>query len=437
VSSSPPPPPPPSAPPRPAGPGAPLGEGPRPTGKEERIETLDVLRGFALLGILLVNVHLFRDGAVYDVLLGRVTFSTGPDRVVDLLVGWLASGKFLSSFAILFGVGAAMIAGRVAARGRSPRPVLARRYGWLLALGLAHMVLLFPGDILFHYGLAGLALLVFVRSRTRTLWWWSLGLLLASTLGAVVVAGVSADPADAGGDPFAAAFEELIEQRRAVAEAAYTAGGPLDRVRVRAFEAFFVQVGQLVLLPWTLALFLFGFALWRSRILLEPDRRRRTLRRAAAVGLPTGLVLNLPLGWTDPLGGVAVGASAELAVLATVAQVTGAPVLAVGYLAAVALACERPRVAARLAPLRDAGRMALTGYLLQSVLAAVAFGGFRLYGQLSSTASLAVVVAIWVVVLAVSALTMRRFERGPVEHLWRLGTYGRAGRRPSRPAPVS
>jgi uncharacterized protein len=77
-------------------------------------------------------------------------------------MGWLAAGKFLSMFAILFGIGAAMITERAVRVGRSPRRLLTRRYGLLVGLGLAHMVLLFPGDILFLYGVAGLVLLAFV-----------------------------------------------------------------------------------------------------------------------------------------------------------------------------------------------------------------------------------------------------------------------------------
>jgi uncharacterized protein len=441
-------PPPPAPPPdgdRPA-------RGPVPVTKAERIQALDVLRGFALLGILLVNIHFFRGSDFYGYLAGAIPEPTDADRVADFLVGWLASGKFISSFAILFGLGAAMIAGRVAARGRAPRPVLARRYGWLLVLGLLHMVLLFPGDILFHYGLAGLLLLPFVTVRARTALWWSVGILAVAAVGLLALSAlttITADDAPAAGgasveapttdgasDDAQAAdaasvepFDRFVEDRRDAAIAAYTDGGPLDRIVVRAWESALIQSGQLLLLPWTLALFLFGFAVWRAGVLTDPARRPRLLRRAAAVAVPIGLVLNLPLGWAGPLGSAMGGGEAAAGaglLLMAVAQTVGAPLLAVGYLASLALACERPAALARLGLLRDAGRMALTGYLLQSLLAVVAFGWFRLYDQLSATAALGVVVVIWAIVLAVAHLTMRRFERGPVEHLWRIGTYGRS-----------
>lgn len=397
-----------------------------PVTRAERIDALDVLRGFALLGILLVNIELFRGPGFYDLVLGTALEPTGVDATVSFLVGWLASGKFISSFALLFGLGAAMIAGRAMARGVPPRPLLARRYGWLLLFGLAHMALLFPGDVLFLYGVSGLVLLAFVGVGPRAAVGWAAGLIVAGTL--VLLAVTALGTVEVGADdPFTAGFEEMIADRRDAAVAAFTDGGPLDRVGVRIFESLLIQSSQLLLLPWTLALFLLGFAIWRSGVLLDTSRRVAALRRAAVVGVPLGLVLNVPLGLVGPLGATSATGTggAGMMVLATAAQLLGAPVLAVGYLATLALLCERPKVLAALTPLRDAGRMALTGYLLQSALAAVVFGWLRLYGELSASIALVVVVGIWGVVLAVSALTMRRFERGPVETLWRRGTYGR------------
>jgi uncharacterized membrane protein YeiB len=97
----------------------------------------------------------------------------------------------------------------------------------------------------------------------------------------------------------------------------------------------------------------------------------------------------------------------------------------VGYLGALGSFLERPGRTGRLAPLRDAGRMALSSYLLQSLLCAAFFAWLRFYDQLSVTAALGVVLVVWVVMLSAASLTMRRFQRGPVEHVWRRLTYGR------------
>ena len=153
-----------------------------PTPPSERVDTLDVLRGFALMGILLVNIELFRGPVLFDILAGQAAEVSRADEIAGFLVGWLASGKFISSFALMFGIGAAMMWERANASGRAPGRLLARRYVWLLVFGLAHMFLLFPGDILFIYGLTGLLLLLFVRRSNLTLKWWAPGLLVANTL---------------------------------------------------------------------------------------------------------------------------------------------------------------------------------------------------------------------------------------------------------------
>src|SRR5687767_3637538 len=139
----------------------------------EREPILDVLRGFAILGILLVNIEVMR-GPGWLLLVGGGSVAPGgfSERLVPFVIGWLGTGKFLSSLAILFGIGAALIAQRSLRADASPRRLLARRYAWLMLFGLGHM-LLYPGDILFLYGLTGCALLAFVRMRAAAVFFWA------------------------------------------------------------------------------------------------------------------------------------------------------------------------------------------------------------------------------------------------------------------------
>lgn len=414
----------------------------RPVPRSQRIVTLDVLRGFALLGILLVNIELFRGPVLWDAIAGEWTEHTGIDAVVQFAVGWLASGKFLSSFAILFGVGAAIIGGRAVQAGRSPRGLLARRYAWLIVFGLVHMFALFSGDILFLYGLAGLALVPFVFTKPRTMLWWSGGILAAYLLVTVGFTALSAlAPQPTTEDPFTRGFTEFAEERREQTVIAYTRGGPVAQIGARAWEVVFTQGGQLFSLPWVVALFLFGFAVGKHGFVAALSDRSRQLRRAAVIGLGIGLPLNLPLGAAGILGaslGVPGETSSLLLVSMAPAQIVGAPLLAVGYLSALALACRSAAVRRRLAPLEAAGRMALSGYVLQSVLATGFFAWLGYYDRLGTAQALVVVVAIWIVVLAVCSVWQRHAERGPLELLWRRLTYGRnatARRIPSAPAP--
>lgn len=411
-----------------------------PVAPAERIVTLDVLRGVAVLGILLVNIELFRGADLYRLMAGEALDLTGADEAVQFLVGWLASGKFISSFALLFGLGAAIMTERSLRAGRAPRGVLARRYAWLAVLGVAHMLLLFPGDILFVYAVSGFLLLPFLFVRVRAIVGWAGGLVavyLLLTLGLTAL-GAAVEPPDLDEPPpGAVAVEEVFAERGEAAIAAYTDGGLGDQLRVRALEAAVLQGGQLFLVPWVLALFLFGFAFGKAGLPARLATDAAPLRRTAAIALPAGLLLNLPLGFAGTLGGAAVGPDAELstALLLTtaVAQLVAAPLLAVGYLSGIALLCRRPGFLRTAMPLRRTGRMALTAYLLQSVLCWGFFVGLGFYDALAPAQALLVVAAVWVAILAAGTLWMARFDMGPVERLWRRLTYGPPARPPVTP----
>lgn len=407
-------------------PDAPARGRPGPTKAREREPILDVCRGFALLGILLINIELMRGADLLRGIGGEVSEPGAADEVVGFLTGWLAAGKFISSFSIMFGLGAALIAGKLWRLGRSPRGLLARRYAFLLLLGLLHMFLLFPGDILFAYGIAGMLLLAFVGVRARTAVWWSggiLAVLLVLGLGLSALMGLL--PAPPAEDPTTVAMEDFFAEREAAAVAAHREGSYGDVVVANAWEVLFVQGATFVLLPWILALFLFGFAVGQSGIIHDVEAHRARLRRALRVALPLGLVLNLPTGFLGPL---ALGAGFQpdvefswVVFLSTGAQIIGAPILAVGYLSAVALLSLRFGV---LRPLAAVGRMALTAYLLQSVLALLVFAGFGFYDRLGTAQAMLVVLGIWAVLLVVCPLWLRAFRFGPVEWLWRMWTYG-------------
>jgi uncharacterized protein len=400
-----------------------------PTPPAEREPVLDVLRGFAVLGILLINVEYMRGSAFYAGLLGE-SLPAGPiDRAVQFATGWLALGKFLSSLAILFGIGAALIADRAVQTGSSPYRLLARRYGVMIGIGLAHMILLFPGDILVLYGLAGLVLLAFIDMPAPRALRWSAVLLGATT---VVFIGFAALPAVApaapADDPFASGIKALISGQRDQAVAAYTDGSYPDVIGVHVVQAAIVQGGQLFLLAWVVGLFLVGLAVVRVGVVSDLAGNRWLLRRAAVVGIGIGLPANLILGDFGPLWmGGGVEADAAWLMVGTAAQVLGAPLLAVGYLSGIALLTLRFGGWRRLAA---TGRMALTAYLGQSVLALVVFAGFGLYDRMGSAQAMVVVAGIWALLLLACPAWLERFQYGPIEWLWRSVTYGR--RQPHR-----
>ena len=395
-----------------------------PTGSREREPIIDLLRGFALLGILLINVELMRGPGLYHALAGQAPpAGTTADAITGFLSAWLAGGKFISSFALLFGVGAAFIIGRAERRGASPRRLLARRYTLLLLLGLAHMFLLFPGDILFAYALAGFILIAFATVTPKVAAWTGAGIyaglgVLTGLFAALTMAfsGMGAGDAEVGVDLQQQMFGDRIDQ----AVQAYAEGGIADMLGAHAFEAAILQLGHVLFVPWILALFLVGFAITRNGVVADLAGHRGTLRRTAVIGLGVGLPLNLPLGFLGPLGIEAAEAVGPLEASATFLQFVAPPVLAVGYLSAIALLVMRIGV---WRPLAAVGRMALTAYLLQSVFSVIVFKVIGLYGDVSASEALVFVVGTWLLLLVLCPLWLRWFAFGPVEWLWRSGTY--------------
>lgn len=410
-----------------------------PTAPAEREPVLDVLRGFAILGILLVNVEVMR-GPEWLVRVGGESIEAPEaliDRIAQFAVGWLAAGKFVSSLAFLFGIGAALIAARALTAGESPRPLLARRYAWLMAFGLAHM-LIYPGDILFVYGVTGLALLAFVKLRVHAVLLWAAAIFAAYTaLGIGYIASLPEAYAAFGEiEPNAETFD-LAHAQYAEALKAYSAGSLGDMAAIHISHALILQGMQLLGLPWILALFLFGYAAGRSGIANDLRAHRKLLRGGAWLGLGVGLPANIGVGLAGPLANWGPPPATEpiwVTQWAAIGDLIGEPILALGYLCALSLMCLRRGA---ISPLAAVGRMALTAYLLQSALALCAFGGFRLYDQLSPAEALVVVFAIWTLLLIVCPLWLRTFRLGPVEWLWRSLTYGRIQRmRVSRDNPT-
>lgn len=399
-----------------------------PIAPRARQPILDVLRGAAVLGILLVNIEYMRGADLYLLMAGTSSPRPGTlDGAAAFVIGWLVAGKFLAAFAILFGVGAALMVGRTSGPSRDPRRLLVRRYLALSVLGVAHMLLLFPGDILFVYGLAGLVLLLFVHLEAGRLAWWSGGLLGVAVVGSAGLgawlAWLGPPPAD---DPVAAAMGEFLIERRAAAIEAFTTGGYGEVVTAHVWEAALIQAGQLLTLPWIVGLFLLGLTIGKSGIVADPGRYTRQLRVAATVGLGVGLPLNLVLGRLGPMAMGSVLSRTEdpafLAMSSVIGITLGAPVLAIGYLAALTLLCLR---IGPVGPLASVGRLALSAYLLQSVLALAVFAGLGLYDQVSTVQALGITIGVWGVLLLVASWWSRRFRFGPVEWLWRAVTYRR------------
>jgi uncharacterized protein len=388
-----------------------------PVSPPERIDSLDVLRGFAVLGILVMNVQSFAmiqaayfNPAAYGDL-------SGANYWVWLVSHLLADSKFMAIFSMLFGAGVVLMAGRATAG------VHYRRMGGLLLFGLLHAYLLWYGDILVVYAICGGLAYLFHRLSPRTL--FIVGVLLLAvasgfsvTSGATVPYWPEEDVADLTRDwdpPPEKVDEELAAYR----------GGWTDQMTHRAPTA--LEFHTFVLLLWGMwrvtGMMLLGMALFKLGILRAERSGTFYLNlvfAAVFLGLPVilfGVVRNFAESWSPEYS---VFHGHQFNYWASL-------VVAFGWIGLVMLACRSERLAAVRRPFAAVGRMAFTCYLMQSIICTTIFygHGFGLFGSVERTGQALIVLAVWAFLLIACPLWLRSFRFGPFEWLWRSMTYGK------------
>jgi uncharacterized protein len=395
---------------------------PAPVASPERIETLDVLRGFALLGILAMNIRAMAAPMSAYMYPYAVDF-TGPSRAAYIFTSVFFDLKMMGLFSMLFGVGVLLYAAKPTKSGRPPAGLWFRRMFWLLVIGLVHAYLIWGGDILVPYALCGILLLWWVR-RLPT---WSLAagaaVFLLIGLGLGYGHGIAwQNMSDADRAEEAAMMmptPEQVQQQVETMLGGYVdivaAGAPLALVFQTLYFGlfFFWRCGGMMML---------GMALFKSGF-LDGSRSARLYALTAAVCLPVGLGL---AGY-----GVAELERVQFVmperVVADLWNYVGSIFASVGYAAALIWAVKRGALGILRRTLAPVGQMALTNYLAQSVVTSVLFlgWGFGLGGRLDYAAQLLVVAAIWALQVVVSPIWLARYRFGPAEWLWRSLTYGK------------
>jgi uncharacterized protein len=361
---------------------------PRPVSPAERIDAIDVLRGIALLGVVAINVVSEFRVSIFEQFLSRKPTASPIDSVVEAILTLAVETKALALFSLLFGAGLAIQFDRLAGSGRRTS-LLVRRLAVLLAFGLLHLCLIWNGDILTEYALAGLIVLPFLFGPR-----WLLAFTALAFLGLYLA--MQAFP-PAGLFPSTAA----ITQHVAEANRIYATGGFLDVLAFRLHEIPLIVPLHAFIFPRTIGLFLLGAFSWRTGILQDPSRRLLFSIAAPCIGLGAALVLS--------------GAEA-----------LGAILLALGYGAAIIGIANLKNGKMLLGWAAPLGRMAFTNYLAQSLIFGWIFYGYGLglFGRLGVASALAIGVAVYAGQALFSAWWLRRYRYGPVEWLWRTLMYG-------------
>ncbi len=380
-----------------------------------RLAHVDALRGFALFGILVVNIGVF-SSPFYGAGMADPTYSRPLDLVVRWLIACLFETKFYLLFSFLFGYSFTL---QMAAAERSQAafaPRFVRRLAGLAVLGALHAVLFYQGDILLTYALLGLGLLACRRIAPRHALHTALWLIvLAATAWGVLGLLSFLDPVPAGYEAqyWADALASIEAYRGTIGT---TISQHIKELTTSVwFMVLFVQG------PFVFAMFLAGYALGRRQALADPWRQPRALWLLCAFGLLPGLA-GSALYATSSLPFA--GAAWELPGLAV--DLLTAPLLSMSYAAAFLLAFRTRALGGLAAWLAPAGRMALSNYLMQSVICAFLFTGWglRLFALVSPLATVGIAVAIFAAQLPWSAWWLKHHAYGPVEWFLRALTIG-------------
>ena len=401
---------------------------PSPLPVAERISAIDVLRGFSLFGIVVVNAWFF--GLPLAVGSGQTAVQTqGADGIAWFVVTGFFSFKFISIFSVLFGFGIAMQRARLLERTGRAAGFHARRMAILAVFGLLHAGLLWYGDILFQYALVGMIMILLIQVPTTIRLWLGIGCLAVSMSGAFLF-GLLPLFAPAVGDVPDLTLRGLEAMKAAVFDpahphwipaeiAAYRDGPWTDALLFRSVTWGFASVMFFLNYGWhVLGLVLVG-SCFHDIGLFDADRRP-LLGRLAIWGVAIGLPAELTVAGLLQFGEPDVPQRAVLSAVHDVASAT----LAIGLIGVVGRACAAKRMPGAKT-FATVGRMSLSAYLLESVLfvTLMSFWGFAQFGRFGEMELLLAAILVYAGVATICLLWSRRFRMGPMEWLWRAGSY--------------
>ncbi len=389
-----------------------------PTAPTTRYIGLDILRGVAVLAIFVVNIKAM--GALFPYYTNASLWPGPHDMTIAMAQAFAIDDKWRTIFTALFGAGLVLFTENAVAKGRDAHRLMTRRLLFLLLFGLVHLLMIWVGDILTIYALAGFVAMRFVSFETTRLWRWAAILFALSVVWILTFDFLTAL------DPFVRTqlkqtVWEIPADQVSDAMAPYL-GTPLDQFEDRMGKAvgyivfYYIMGGRLL---DTVAVMLAGMALWQSGFLKGQWRPSHYLRSALA-----------SLGVASALSALRWGAfvrsdwAYEAFVTWDALNLLIGPAGGFGFAALVMLFSRKAR---RAGPFARAGRMAFTNYIACSLIGTSLFygHGLGLFGQLTLAEMMLIVGATFILLLIFSSLWLALFRFGPLEWLWRSLTYGK------------
>jgi uncharacterized protein len=378
-----------------------------PVRAKERIQAIDVLRGLALFGVLMVNLVTVFRVSIFQQFLPQAADVPVLDHLANGFVSTFLESKMISLFSLLFGVGLAIQFERLSSND-ARMLLLLRRLLVLLAFGLIHICLIWNGDILTEYALIGLIAVPFLFASNR-------GLAISALILFVLFAALSSLL-----PPSFWPTQEWMRQQVTDANHVYATGGFTDVLNFRLQEIGAILQLLIYISPRTLGLFLVGILVWRTGVLRRPEMHKRTLIWIAILGTSTGSILT----FFDEMGSDPI--SSPLLHWVSWAIPFGPVFLSFGYASIVLLLFAFSRASHVLGIFAPLGRMAFTNYIFQSLIFGWIFYGYGLgyFGRMGAAQAFLLGLVVYVAQVLVSQWWLGRYRFGPIEWLWRTLMYG-------------
>ncbi len=391
-----------------------------PVSLSERILYIDVLRGVALFGILAANMRaFFAPLEVYGQI--SLLFPGHADRIAQGFIDVFIQAKFITLFSFMFGLGFAIQMSRAEARGVRFMGFYPRRLAALAVFGLIHGILIWAGDILLSYALTGALLLLFRKRQQKTLLWWagslfSLPIVLNSVFLGIYVALRPQWMQQMLQGPDMQKVRNIID---------VYAHGSVRQILAQNWVEWKHAAVAVLFSIYLLGLFLLGMWVWRAGIVQRLGEYKPVLKRVFQWCLPLGIALNLYVTLVFALSGP--DRISYWTWSAGILNLPSAHVLSAAYASGLALLFLNERWRRFLKPFAAVGRMALTDYLMQSVVCTLFFYHYTtgLYGRVGPAMGLIVTVVFFAAQVVLSNWWLARYRFGPMEWLWRGLTYGK------------
>ena len=399
-----------------------------PVSLSERSDILDVLRGLALLGVLLDNVFGFT-GWGFLTQANREALSTWPaDGIIGLLEQTFINGKFYSLFSLLFGIGFSIILIRNEQKGINPLKIFYRRLFILLIIGAGHLFLLWEGDILFLYALIGMLLPLFRKCSDKTLLIWAVALIASPILFDIVSVFFHYKNGN-----FLEAMAQSIDKKTGLpiddtyGQYLYKDGSGWQEWRNWQASGWLYRYSYILdsnRIPKVLGMFLIGFYAGRKMIYANLENYVSIFKLLRRWGLIIGIPSAIACTYFEFFGKHIPDA---MGLAHTIFYAISVVPLCLAYVSVICLQWIKMKGNSKWKILAPMGRMALTNYLLQTILGITIYYGIGLGfgGNIGPTIFIPVSLGVYVLQIIYSTWWLKYFNYGPFEWVWRMLTYGK------------